>query len=85
MKTLKQIQEKTELGENEASAEVTSRGQQERNFFTKLYKFDFSTLMYVKDLMTPEVNKYIEIGILSFRCQVRHVIAIHKKTGGWRI
>lgn len=31
-------QKNTELGDNEASAEGTTRGQQERNFFTKLYK-----------------------------------------------
>lgn len=29
--------------------------------------------------MTSLVNKYIEIGILSFRCQVRYVIAIDQK------
>lgn len=34
----KSNQEKIELGDNEASAEVTSRGQQEENFLTKLFK-----------------------------------------------
>lgn len=36
----KSNQEKIELGDNEASAEVTSRGQQEENFHTKLYKIN---------------------------------------------
>lgn len=36
----KSNQEKTELGDNEASAEVKSRNQQEGNFFTKLYKLN---------------------------------------------
>ena len=36
----KSNQEKTELGDNEASAEVTSRGQHDGNFLTKLYKLN---------------------------------------------
>lgn len=36
----KSNQEKIELGNNEASAEVTSQGQQEENFHTKLYKIN---------------------------------------------
>lgn len=39
----------------------------------------------MENITTPLVNKYIEIGILSLRCQVRYVIVIDKKTKGWRV
>lgn len=63
------------------------------NYFCKLTivcivikkTFLLDKCMYVKNLVTPLVNIYIKMGILSFRCQVRYVNAIDKQTGRWGI